>query len=57
MAHERLNKLATRSIENKVFTTKVIRLLDDRTRYAQSLVADLQSLGLTDVGVRDGPNR
>ena len=43
--------------EHKVVTTMVIRPLDDRTRYAQSVVADLQPLGLGYVGVGDGPIR
>ena len=36
-----------------VITTMVIRPLDDRTRYAQSVVVDLQPLGLGYVGVGD----
>ena len=32
----------------------VIRPLDDRTRYAQSVVADLQPLGFGYVGIGDG---
>ena len=40
--------------DNKVITTMVIRLLDNCTRCAQSVVADLQPLGLGYVGVGDG---
>ena len=40
--------------ENKVITTMVIWSLDDRMRYAQSVVVDLQPLGLGYVGIRDG---
>ena len=39
---------------NTVITTMVIRPLDDPTRYAQSVVADLQPLGLVYVEVGDG---
>ena len=38
----------------KVITTMVIRPPDNRTRYAQSVVADLQPLGLGYVGAGDG---
>ena len=38
----------------KVITTMVIRPLDDPTRCAQSVVADLQLLSLGYVGVGDG---
>ena len=41
-------------IMNKVITTMVIRLIDDPTRCAQSVVADLQPLGLGYAGVGDG---
>ena len=37
---------STLTITYKVITTMVIRPLDDRTRYVQSMVADLQPLGL-----------
>ena len=47
-----LNLKRTRK-KDKVITTKVIRSLDD----PQSVVADLLPLGLTYVGVADGPIR
>ena len=40
-------------MRNKVVTTMVIRPLDDPTGCAQSVVANLQLLGLAYVGVED----
>ena len=42
---------------SNVITSMVIRPLDDRTRYAQSVVVDLQPLGLGVRGVGDEDGR
>ena len=46
----RAAKIVWIDFDDKVITTMVISSLDDRTRYAQSVVADLQTLGLGYVG-------
>ena len=51
---QRRKRYVLRCQFNKLIAPMVIRPIDDRTRYAQSVVADLRPLGLRYVGVGDG---